>query len=268
MGVWLRYEQINMSSTLVVRRPSSVLAQHVDLLWHDGHYAASSHRERIIPPASFTLTIELETGAASFNGVRSTYIELDTARIHCVVGVLFRPGGWRPFVDTPGEELYNTSISLSVAWGSSAASRLCDRLREPCLPEARLELLENELLRVMRPHVVLHPAVEQALREFQRAPHVGRVAPVVEATGLSRGWFSKLFREQVGVTPKVYCRLRRFHRVVHEITRGIRVDWAEVAAAGGYSDQAHLAHEFQAFCGLSPRAFLKAERPSGAHVKV
>jgi AraC-like DNA-binding protein len=34
------------------------------------------------------------------------------------------------------------------------------------------------------------------------------------------------------------------------------LSWAELAAAGGYSDQAHLANEFRALCGLSPTQFL------------
>jgi AraC-like DNA-binding protein len=35
-----------------------------------------------------------------------------------------------------------------------------------------------------------------------------------------------------------------------------RVDWAAVAADGGYCDQAHLAHEFRRFAGITPGAFM------------
>ena len=43
----------------------------------------------------------------------------------------------------------------------------------------------------------------------------------------------QLFREEVGMTPKRYCRLRRFQSVVRQIARGGPVDWADVALAGG-----------------------------------
>jgi len=46
------------------------------------------------------------------------------------------------------------------------------------------------------------------------------------------------------------------------------VDWADVALAGGYYDQAHLAHEFREFSGLSPSSYLMAEHPFVNHVRV
>ncbi len=98
--------------TLVVHRPAPVLAPYIELLWHDDRYAASRHRERILPAGAFTLTLELHSGAGSLNGMRSTYIEIETAPVHTVMGVLFRPGGWRVFVDASGQEFYNRSVAL------------------------------------------------------------------------------------------------------------------------------------------------------------
>ncbi len=40
----------------------------------------------------------------------------------------------------------------------------------------------------------------------------------------------------------------------------------DVALAGGYCDQAHLAHEFRDFSGISPGSYLVAERPFVNHV--
>jgi len=43
-----------------------------------------------------------------------------------------------------------------------------------------------------------------------------------------------------------------------------RIDWAEVACASGYYDQAHLIHDFQSFAGLTPSAYL-AQKEVGAN---
>jgi AraC-like DNA-binding protein len=56
--------------------------------------------------------------------------------------------------------------------------------------------------------------------------------------------------------------------VLRQIADGRGVNWADVASAGGYFDQAHLTHEFREFSGFSPTAFLEAERPSFNHVRV
>jgi AraC-like DNA-binding protein len=47
---------------------------------------------------------------------------------------------------------------------------------------------------------------------------------------------------------------------------GAPVDWAEVALAGGYCDQAHLANEFRDLSGITPGAYLASDRPFVNHV--
>ena len=49
-------------------------------------------------------------------------------------------------------------------------------------------------------------------------------------------------------------RLSRFNRVLRLSAREGRVDWAQVAQACGYFDQAHLINEVRAFAGETPRA--------------
>ncbi len=39
-------------------------------------------------------------------------------------------------------------------------------------------------------------------------------------------------------------------------------DWARIAAAAGYFDQAHLIADFRRLVGLTPGAFRKRARPS------
>jgi AraC-like DNA-binding protein len=110
--------------------------------------------------------------------------------------------------------------------------------------------------------------VQYALRQFRHVPHIRTVIGVSREAGLSRRRLSQLFREQVGMAPKLYCRLARFRELVRQIAAGGPVDWADVALAGGYYDQAHLAHEFRDFSGMSPSGYLAAERPFVNHVRM
>ena len=94
--------------------------------------------------------------------------------------------------------------------------------------------------------------------KFARAPHIRSVLGVARETGLSRRRFAQLFRKQVGLTPKLYCRLHRFQQVRRQIASGAPVDWVDLALAlaGGYCDQAHLVNEFRNFSGISPSVYL------------
>ena len=254
-------------SPIVVKHPTLALARFVELFWHEDRYRTQSHRERVVPSAAFTIVFELESGHSIVNGLRTKCIEFDTGPVGTVVGVLFQPGGARGIFDFSAEELTNKTVPLDLLWGP-LANDLSNRLREATFPDDRFRIVEDALTRQMRDSSILHPAVSYGLKEFQQVPHVGHVLDVVKDAGLSRRHFSQLFREQVGLTPKLYCRLHRFHWVLGQISSGVVVDWSDVAVAAGYSDQAHLIRDFREFSGFSPAAFLDAERPSAAHVRV
>lgn len=85
---------------------------------------------------------------------------------------------------------------------------------------------------------------------------------MIERSGLSRKRFVRIFRDEVGQTPKLFSPIRRFQGLLHLIASGRRVDWAELALMCGYCDQAHFTHDFRAFAGLNPGAYLTRR---GAH---
>ena len=91
------------------------------------------------------------------------------------------------------------------------------------------------------PHI-LHPAVNFALAAFDRAPLTTSVAAVTGTIGISPKRFIERFKIQVGLTPKRYCRIRRFQRAVALSSRGRDVDWTRVAMDCGYFNQARRFH--------------------------
>lgn len=256
---------------LPTHRPAPPLAPYVEALWYYDGYQTAHHKERVLPNGRFQIVIDLAAGPGAVSGMRSQSIVIDTAAIQSVMGVVFRPGGARGFFDLPADDFYNQVVSLDLVWGSRV-TQLRDRLREVVSVGEKFGVLESALLQVLQrgaeKRLALHPSVQYALGEFRRVPHIRSVIGVAREAGLSRRRFSQLFREQVGITPKLYCRLLRFRQVVQRITSGGPVDWADVALAGGYCDQAHLAHEFRDFSGISPGSYLAAERPSVNHVRM
>jgi methylphosphotriester-DNA--protein-cysteine methyltransferase len=77
----------------------------------------------------------------------------------------------------------------------------------------------------------------------------------------------RLFSEEVGLTPKSFCRIRRFQRAVSLLHRAQVVDWADTALACGYCDQSHMIHDFRDFAaGLSPAQYLSRRSALMKHV--
>src|SRR5450432_3158480 len=204
---------------------------------------------------------------ATLVGPHSDFFVIDTAEQRNVMGVHFKPGGAFPFLPLPVDELHGLHISLEDVWGRWA-SELRERLLEATSLADRFRILEEALLaRIWRP-LERHRAVAFALGQWGGGPKTRTVGDVTEETGLSARRFIEVFRRQVGLTPKLFCRVRRFQEVVQRVPMGQRVDWADVALSCGYFDQAHFIHDFRAFSGLSPTSYAELKTGHTNHVPI
>lgn len=200
-------------------------------------------------------------------GIRSRFGIIDTAKLRSAMGVVFRPGGVHAFLNMPADAFHDQNVSLDLIWGSMVRT-LRDRLRSAGDPAQKFQILEGALLSRINERVQLNAAVRYALLEFARRRQIPMVRELAQEAGLSRRRFAQLFREQVGLTPKLYCRIQRFQNALKQIASGACVDWAQLALGAGYCDQAHLAHEFRDFSGLSPSAYLAGCHRSASHASI
>jgi AraC-like DNA-binding protein len=193
----------------------------------------------VLPSGAFQIVIDLSDRRTTplVIGLQLHYGVIQPAAIQSVMGVILRPGGARGLFDVPADAFCNQAIALDVVWDRSVTG-LHDRLRDTPTPHGRFCVLEAALRQRILRRRPMHSAVEYALNEFRRLPHIRRVSEVRKDAGLSHCRFAELFREQVGLSPKIYCRLHRFQRVVGQIAAGAAVNWSDVAIVGGFCDQA------------------------------
>jgi AraC-like DNA-binding protein len=253
----------------VQRAPRAPLSDFVELLWLYDGYAPGHDQERLLPTGTVELVVNLRDDQPDFRapilaGPHSESSVLDTSREASILGVHFKPGGAFPFLGVPAGELHNLDTSLDALWGSQAGELRQRALEAPSV-EARFRVLEECLLARART-LARHPAVAFALHELGQVPHARTVAAVADAVGLSHGRFIDRFRDEVGLTPKLFCRVRRFQEVVRLVHTARAVDWADVALSCGYFDQAHFIHDFREFSGMSPSVYLARKGEHQNHV--
>jgi AraC-like DNA-binding protein len=266
------------------RVPHPPLSEFVYALWLYEGNALTHAKERVLPTGEMGMVINLaedetrvyDPEAADryrsfpgslLTGAHSGYQVIDTAEQSSVIGVHFRPGGAFPFLRMPAGELRDTTVSLDTLWGA-AAVELRDRLLEAATPAARFELLERVLSERLMPRLDRHAAVGFALRRFMTAPHMTTIGAVTDRIGLTPKRFIQVFRDETGFTPKVFCRIRRFQRALDRLQGRESVEWAAVALDCGYFDQAHFIHDFRAFSGINPSAYLVRQTAHRNHVAV
>ncbi|WP_331769883.1 helix-turn-helix domain-containing protein (plasmid) [Embleya sp. NBC_00888] len=91
-----------------------------------------------------------------------------------------------------------------------------------------------------------------------------RVDEAARRIGCSRRHLSSRMRTECGVTPKEYQRLVRFETTRRRLAAvdTAAAGLADLAAASGFADQAHLSREWRAMAGCTPTEWLRAEGPS------
>jgi AraC-like DNA-binding protein len=159
------------------------------------------------------------------------------------------PLGTRRVLGMPLHELTNLSAPLEQLL--PGVETLAARLRDTPAWEARFDLVESFLTRRLADSTPAPRELEWAWRELIRSG--GRVH--VRTLALELGWSPRRlidrFRDHVGLPPKAAARVIRFNRAVGALSSGTpRI--AEVAAACGYADQAHLARDVRALGGVTP----------------
>ena len=219
------------------------LAGLVDFLWESPSYNRPHATERVLPTGAMDLVIDLAADAGAcgtLSGARSTFSSIDTSRPREFIGARFIIGGGSVLFG-PAGALSDLKVSLEGLWGG-AARELYERLAGAPPGVARFSILERFLLRHLDREMCLHPVVEHALLRLRRSRGSASVAALADECGLSQRHFIEIFRDQVGLTPKFYGRLRRFRHSLSAIANFQRVNWADLAVACGYSDQSHLIH--------------------------
>jgi AraC-like DNA-binding protein len=264
-----------------VYTPSPPLSEFIHFFWlHEGD-KPSHPREQLMPSGIAEFVINLNDNPipifergnlARFQnyrggilyGAHSEPAVIDTACQDAILGIHFKPGGMFPFFDVPADELHNTIVPLDALWGREA-----DYLRESLLAAhthaARFRILEAYLLARME-CFSRQPAVAFALHEFRHAPQGKRVSDVIDQVGLNPKRLIQMFRQEVGLTPKLYYRVLRFNDVLHYIQQTPSFDWADLALAYGYFDQAHFIHDFRSFAGFTPGEYLLRRNDHFGHI--
>jgi AraC-like DNA-binding protein len=265
--------------------PQPPLSKFVDLFWfYDGYSPGPHSKERLMPDGSIELVINLKDNEARIYdredldkytrlpgallcGPHSSFFVIDTAQQASVIGVHFKPGGAFPFLKMPAIELHNLHVSLEDLWGQDA-ELLRERLLEAQTPERKIHVLEQCLLEQAFKPLEHHCAVDCALGLFRNIHTAPAISDLADHIGISSRRFIQLFSNEVGLTPKLFARVRRFQQVLQQICIGTDLSWADVAADCGYFDQAHFIHDFKEFSGINPTAYLAQKTDHLNHVPI
>lgn len=117
--------------------------------------------------------------------------------------------------------------------------------------EVAAEWLDPILLSWKAPQTIaLDEPILQATRFILAADGNVKVARVAQEVFMSERQFQRRFQEAVGLSPKVFCRIRRMRAALLERLLAEK-PYADILFDHGYTDKSHFNRDFAAIAGLS-----------------
>jgi len=178
-----------------------------------------------------------------------------------VLGIRFHPFGARRVLKVPAHETTELVLPLE-----DVAPELHRKLRS--LPE--FDSTQQQLAmvdRVLRDAALATESDSQvtaAVNRMMSSPIVADLDQVAAFANLGLRQFQRRFKDEVGMSPKLFCRIQRFQQVFQAVNAP-NSSWVDAAMHCGYYDQSHLIRDFKDFSAETPAMLLGAESDLAVH---
>jgi AraC-like DNA-binding protein len=173
--------------------------------------------------------------------------------------VVFSPTGIFHFIDGPATQIRDRILELSQIGMADLEKKMIEAIKKGDLPEDWVGAFDKIFLA----HFSSKPEKKVSQDVKPIVDHIlaknGNVVleELVEQNGVNTRTFQKSFKQQVGIPPKLFCRIIRFNSLLIAIN-SLKWDILSRAVEFGYSDNSHLYKDFKAFLGMTPRQYLSA----------
>jgi AraC-like DNA-binding protein len=172
-----------------------------------------------------------------------------------VAAVRFRPNGAFALLGVPQHRLQDSITgvaALQIPWLRETVRAS----QEAASVETAIAQLEAGLLaRVERGHARTDGRIDAVIAAIDGASGICRIDAIARVGDTGRRHLERLFREQVGLTPKAYARVVRFTAAAARVMEDPSSRLADVSNDAGYFDQSHMIRDFLSFAGHTPEEF-------------
>lgn len=186
-----------------------------------------------------------------------SFIEIEPTGASGFISVRFHPWGACHFFQPSVSAFANQAVTAADLWGNDVRI-LEERISIARSAPERVHAIQLFLLQQLRRHRT--DSVELLIRRCRANRGRDRVTALCRDIGMSERTLERTFARALGFSPKHFLRLYRFLHACHLLRHTDRPHLTHVAHQAGYYDQAHCIADFTAFAGMTPRAFVTAEK--------
>lgn len=211
---------------------------------HDFVNAASTQKmitltKRSTPDCTFAGILTSFRGLIHFKG----YVQLLT--LH------FKPTGFYRIFGLPPSEVTDY-LGDSDGVFPKEVVHLHEQLNEAKTPSEMFQLSEKFLLANLNKNKMKGPGLEKATDFMLRQPGIYSIEELAYHSNMCLKTFERKFIQQVGLSPKLFERIRRFNLALDLKTYQPNLSWLDISYKTSYFDPMHMVKDFKKFASMSP----------------
>ncbi len=243
--------------------PGKILAPYIEAYYVSSHLRQDTANAHF--PAGSTGYIKFSRTSTIVAGqaTRPTTADASPGEMNGL-GVKLRLGAFPALFGIPAGEVTDRVILLEDVLGNTA-DELNEQIVEAPTSSVQIQCFERIFARFVQRHKDSSHSIEQQALVLLRQFSTAQVSKLAERLGYSPRHLRRRLNDFVGFSPRLYKRISRFERAlesIHISSRREKIDWSALAAACGYSDQAHFIREFRQFAGQTPAVYFASLRGS------
>lgn len=240
--------------------PSARLAPFVEHYWVVSWQLpeGASYEAEVLPHPNLNVAFTRERGWIT--GVTTGKYTYEVKGHGAVFGVMFRPGGFRPFFGRAVAELMDGTLDAATVFPVATEAARLALMAEPD-QHRMIAAVEALLTGAGPPAVDPNTAIAADIVELARTDRsIVSVAELARRSTVNERTLQHLFQHYVGVGPKWVIRLYRLVEAAARASAETPPNWTEIAHELGYADQAHFTNDFKRIIGRPPTDYAREVR--------
>lgn len=217
-------------------------------------YRISNHKyEKCIVPRSFVSGQALKNYTLHLQG-----------KIAMVGGVL-KPTAVFNFFNIPMYGFTGERVSFSEI-DRNEGEKISQLVENVKGVDDRVAIIEDYFMNLL---TISHFATEEIINAANKIYDLqGRlnVQELIQDLPMSRRTFERKFLNEVGVSPKIYAKIRRFGNTCRLMAGKREVNLMDILHEGGYYDQSHFIKDFKYFSGRTPKTYVATNEELANHI--
>jgi AraC-like DNA-binding protein len=178
------------------------------------------------------------------------------------LGVELTPKGLYHFFNLGMHEMTNRLFTFEELFGARGA-RLQDELANLENVQEKISFIQHALIDLLNKNPKNYSLLDHTIDVINEAQGMVSIKELERQTGYSKRYLAMLFKEHVGVSPKLLARITRFQRFYNLWAQKKSPTFFEEELYTYYYDQAHFIKEFKRFTGFTPRKFAEINNEFG-----